>query len=278
MAEKTATPTDDLTTVGGYQHKEKLSQLLVDYRDAFYMIALVHEQGTYKYDCYSWLTNPMASNSTIIENIDALLRHLSAHSMGRIMDPEGLPHLFHMACRAGMLITTYWRSYRPLDKRYKPERNKEHISKDNTTVSFARFGWQIQPEELYSLSKEDFYSDITTPEELTPLIFSLLMDTVDKAYTAAANASEEPLDTLCERTVINAMEKQLVSEFGPLCPKGMNEWTTVPDIIFKQILKLCQAVWKRDRDTIYKPLMTNKEQIIKTPQMAPMLENLGITF
>lgn len=273
MAKKTGTPTDDLTTVGGYRHKEKLSQILVDYRDAFYMIALVHEQGTYKYDCYSWLTNPAASNSTIIENIDALYRHLGAHSMGRIMDPEGLPHLFHMVCRAGMLISTYYRSATKMAYRYKPLRTKKFTKENPDSCCIP--GWQITPEEIYSLSKPDPYKEIQQPEELIPLINCLLFCMTDTAYLKAYSIleQEEAFDNITRTREL--IEDHLTRKEKEDLLFGDHE--SVADALFKQVCKLAIVTWKY-RKLDYALLMEDKDKILKTPQMEVMLNRLGITF
>lgn len=150
--------------------KIPVSDIVKQHQAGLAMIALVHIRGTRKYEPYSWLNNPNASNSTVKENIDALWRHFTAHSMGRPVDPEGLPHIFHMACRAGMLVSTYYRSINPIKPLYEDVRGLEKV--DETT-----FGWMLTPEEIFSLSKFH-YNDLKgmNTEEFTPWLMNALVD------------------------------------------------------------------------------------------------------
>lgn len=154
--------------VGAITEKIPVSKVIAEWHEPLAMISIVHIRGTRKYNAYSWLTDPNASNSTVQENIDALWRHFTAHSMGRPVDTEGLPHIFHMACRAGMLISTFYRKKNRLKPAYQDV--KTYV-KDNYS-----FGYMLTPEEIFSLSKGVHDIQMSTfREQRTPLLMDLLI-------------------------------------------------------------------------------------------------------
>lgn len=144
-----------------------MNELIKKYKRPLAAIALVHLIGTRKYDAYSWQNYPTASNSTCLENIDALIRHFSAHSMGQIIDPDGLPHMFNMCCRAGMLVSTFYR-----------KRNQHKtIYKNVAHPAIDWFGIFLTPEELLVCSKEDQHVNLADNlEQLYPHIWGLLVE------------------------------------------------------------------------------------------------------
>lgn len=150
-------PTDIST--GAFKGKIPFTDLLQEFKAPLAIIGLVHRRGARKYAAYSWLRDPGASNSTIWENIDALVRHMTAHSMGYIRDPEGLPHIFHICCRAGMLVSTHLREQIPVPFRWT---DTTHDSESNLDP----WCW-LTPEELLALSfypqfkeqLDSFYTD-----------------------------------------------------------------------------------------------------------------------
>ena len=158
-----------MNNVGAFKNKVPLIEIIRKYKTPLYCIALVHQLGEIKYPSYSWFNNPTKSDSTVENNINAILRHFSAHRMGQTVDPESkLPHVFHMACRAGMMITTLYRemssNFRALNEMKKPE----YVTDDN-------IGAYITGEELYSLAKN--IDDVgCTPDVLEPAINSLLFN------------------------------------------------------------------------------------------------------
>lgn len=160
---------------GAFMNKEHIGDKLRWFSSVLAMIALVHERGTMKYTSYSWMADPEKSNSSISDNLDAIERHLGAHTMGRLLDPEGLPHIFHAACRAGMLVTTFLR------KKY----SVKSIPVRDKTASYSSFasaliGSQITTEEIIALTKTlpESLSNIKQmqPSELLPIIRGLLID------------------------------------------------------------------------------------------------------
>lgn len=93
----------------GFNGKPSITEAWPLYRFHFRALAAVHELGRSKYSAFSWQNNPNASNSTIENNVDALMRHIALHKAGYTQDAEGFPHIYHIACRIGMLLTTWYR-------------------------------------------------------------------------------------------------------------------------------------------------------------------------
>lgn len=93
----------------GFKGKPSITEAWPHYRFHFRALAAVHDLGRSKYAAFSWQNNPNASNSTIENNIDALMRHITLHKAGHPQDSEGFPHIYHIACRIGMLLTTWYR-------------------------------------------------------------------------------------------------------------------------------------------------------------------------
>lgn len=147
--------------VGALEGKVPYTQILQEFKLPLAAIGLVHRRGARKYSAYSWLNDPEASNSTIWENIDAMLRHMTAHSIGMIQDPEGLPHIYHMCCRAGMLVTTYLREQVPAPMEWLPGKIEDITGEDEGDS--PSFGCWITPEELLALAVYDAYKDCWAP-------------------------------------------------------------------------------------------------------------------
>lgn len=141
---------------GALEGKVPYTRILTEFKIPLAAIGLVHRRGARKYAAYSWLRDPSASNSTVWENIDAMLRHMTAHSIGLVRDPEGLPHIYHMCCRAGMLVSTYLREQVPDPFRW-PEKaledNQDHLDP----------GCWLTPEELVALA--NYYKYPTSLEK-----------------------------------------------------------------------------------------------------------------
>lgn len=141
---------------GLYKSKVPITNLLRDHRQVFLAIALVHLLGTRKYEPFSWLKDPIKSNSTVENNLDAIWRHLSSHSMGKILDYEGLPHVFHMCCRAGMMISTLYRNISP-----------DKVTPTNPgNIEEAKLGMFLTTEEIWSLAKFYYNGTFTINGEL----------------------------------------------------------------------------------------------------------------
>lgn len=135
-----------MINTGAFKNKIKLAEIIKTYRFPLACIALIHRMGEVKYPSYSWFNNPEASDSTVDNNINAMLRHFSAHRMGFQIDPESkLPHLCHLACRAGMLITTFYRELNGMTYSDPMSRPAQY---PNNPI-----GAYITGEEIFSLSK-----------------------------------------------------------------------------------------------------------------------------
>lgn len=165
--------------IGSIKHKVSISDIVVKYHSALAMIAIVHNIGAKKYEMYSWINRPEKSNSTVKDNADALSRHFCAHSMGKFIDEEGLPHLFHMCCRAGMLVSTFYRSLNNMHLKY------QDIRKFN--IRNADIAMFITPEELTSLAKTEYAINVTkeisipnTEVELRTYLQSLIFSILDE--------------------------------------------------------------------------------------------------
>ena len=158
--------------VGAYVGKASISAITKKFVIPLAMTAIVHERGTMKYVSYSWQNDPSASNSTVQDNLDAIERHLGAHSMGKLMDDEGLPHLFHIACRASMMVTTHLRNRM---KQLDPHSSQFRMVRQNDKVgafSESLAGTQLTSEELLACSKKlpTIYHDNLSVGELYALI------------------------------------------------------------------------------------------------------------
>lgn len=69
-------------------------------------VELGHLAGSVKYKPFSWYNCPEKSDSLPINNVNAMMRHLTSLETGRVYDMDsGLPHVVHLACRAGMLVS-----------------------------------------------------------------------------------------------------------------------------------------------------------------------------
>lgn len=174
--------------VGAITGKRPMHEFIMKFQAALLAIALIHRRGARKYAPFAWCAATTKADSTVCNNIDAMIRHLSAHSMGFFQDIEGLPHIFHLGCRAAMLTTVYyrqhyettWMDYPPID--------------NDTDPNYNPYIW-ITPEEVLSLSKLDFatYKKYLNKEkeykinELQTYLYSLLIK-------VASNMHQEFID------------------------------------------------------------------------------------
>lgn len=154
--------------VGGYAFKAQLVDVVYDYQAPLAMIALVHLRGAQKYEAYSWFNTPWTGDSTVVDNLEALYRHFTAITQGKILDKEGLPHIFHMCCRAGMMVTIYAKakSAIKIPCRLSLKCNRMHV------------GTWITPTEIQALA-DTYNYDLTDDlklEEYIPYINDLIYD------------------------------------------------------------------------------------------------------
>ena len=96
----------------GWFHKENIRQLLKKYREAIIAIALVHFRGSAKHGFFTYLNQPDGNDGLISDDLNAIARHLYAHSIGFFTDDDNLPHFWHVLCRAEMALAQYYRSAR----------------------------------------------------------------------------------------------------------------------------------------------------------------------
>jgi hypothetical protein len=160
--------------MGCIKNKVSLTKLYKYYERVFAAIALVHHIGATKYGYYSWYNNPLQSNSSVSDNIDAIFRHLTAHRIGKTVDPESfLPHVFHACCRAGMLITIYYRSIH------------EHFTPIANANGKRDISSQITAEEFLVLTKDKLVPEYGDETALLMHIFSLLCELGDGSNDTA---------------------------------------------------------------------------------------------
>lgn len=176
-----------MTYTGAFKNKIKLANIIKEYQFPLACIALIHRMGEIKYPSYSWFNDPEASDSTVENNINAMLRHFSAHRMGFAIDPESnMPHLCHLACRAGMLITTFYRGLNGVAHTDLMSKPSEY---PNNPI-----GAYITGEEILSLSKVAKHEKGTA---LVPRLNSLLINTI---------FNEELIDIENEFTTCNVFD------------------------------------------------------------------------
>ena len=162
---------------GCIKGKIPLCDLTAKYRAAYIAIALIHHFGALKYSYYSWYNDPANCNSTVSDNLNAIFRHMVAHRIGKIIDPEShLPHVFHACCRAGMLITMYYRTW--LTGSLIPNKPKK-----NETAKFDVIT-QLTTEEIWVLIKDKAVPEYEDLDSLSDHIFELLcsIDMFDKCH------------------------------------------------------------------------------------------------
>lgn len=158
---------DNNTNTGAIKGKIPLCDLAAKYHDAYTAIALIHHFGSLKYGYYNWYNDPENCDGCFYNNVNAIFRHMTAHRIGKFIDPEShLPHIFHACCRAGMLITIYYRicsisKLKPLA----PKKDK------NARLDVTS---QLTTEELLVLSKDHLVPEYKDLNDLSDHIYELL--------------------------------------------------------------------------------------------------------
>lgn len=159
--------------VGSFPLKVNIADVLQRNRFGLQVLGMVHERGSRKYKPYGWYNSPATTDSTVENNLNAIYRHFAAHSMGFPIDPEGLPHVFHMCCRAGMLVTTAYRNWSDVDQQI------EFLTIKGHRKLWEDFSLYTTAEEVTALSKTTALFDELSalPEEsLTPIVQEKVVD------------------------------------------------------------------------------------------------------
>lgn len=162
---------------GCIKGKIPLCNLTAKYHAAYTAIALIHHFGALKYGYYSWYNDPVNCNSTIGDNLNAIFRHMVAHRIEKFIDPEShLPHVFHACCRAGMLITMYYRAQ--LTDTLTPIKLKKNEAAKFDVLT------QLTTEEILVLTKDKVVPEYEDLDSLSDHIFELLccIDMFDKCH------------------------------------------------------------------------------------------------
>lgn len=162
--------------IGAFPTKREIYPVFRDFALPLNMIAFVHYRGAKKYPLYKWYNDPHQCDSSIIANLNAIYRHFAAYSMGFSMDPEGLPHVFHMCCRAGMLITTAYRQWNGCTALLANGIGDSDALKYGTTTGHL-FNF-ITPEEIVSLCKTSNVTYSSDETQLKPLVHQILSSVI----------------------------------------------------------------------------------------------------
>lgn len=182
--------------VGAFTGKIKLGEIIKDMELPMRAVAVILKIGELKYPSYSWYNNytdPKA-DSTVECNINAMLRHFTAHRMGFCVDPDSkMPHIFHLACRAALLTTTYYLNS-TTDIRY-----SKVLMRPCEYEYSKSLGLYITGEVLTSLSKtNDSIDKINSDTRLEVLLNDLL-------YRAAIDGLGKVEDPIHEVTLVDAI-------------------------------------------------------------------------
>lgn len=133
------------TYTGCIADKKVISDTIRHFAPALKSTALVHYRAMKKYTPYQWYTSPDICDSSVENNLNAMMRHFISHKMGFLKDNEGLPHLFHLGCRCSMAVSVYYK------KNICPvHRTHQLYDQKPDWMDF------ITPEEILSLSKYTF--------------------------------------------------------------------------------------------------------------------------
>ena len=237
----------DLDLEGAYTKKECLSKIIRDNFLGLGMLALIHTRGTVKYAPHSWCNAPYTSNSSVTENLDAIFRHFGSYTMGKTVDPEGFPHLFHMCCRAGMFISMAYRLAYHI-----PHTNLQDVDAELADIlpDFNLLnGRLITSEEILALSKRHLYKIPQGHLKLIPYIQGLL--------TCLAYGTRD-YDLKDEKSKQAADEYFINESF--IAPVNMYYDRCICDALFISILDL--AADRLAHDTIYinGKLLNDKER------------------
>ena len=96
--------TNEENIIGSIHGKPNIHDTYMKYYRTINGVGLVHFRGALKYSWYSWITMPETADALPMYNLNAIYRHLTAHSMGKLVDDEGLPHILHACCRMSMTL------------------------------------------------------------------------------------------------------------------------------------------------------------------------------
>ena len=179
----------DTSFVGAIPDKLQLYCLSKkEYQLFLYMVALIHLPGTKKHGYFNWQNDPENTDSTVKENLSALCRHFCMVREGRWLDPEGYPHIFHMACRVAMLQTTRIREYYPSSERtMMSQMTPPNLNQANGFLEKDQYNSNWTLETLFSLAVTDRYclSDIDLGTYHT-----LLMKIIDLVFIQNKHLAE----------------------------------------------------------------------------------------
>ena len=165
--------------MGSFKNKIDLGEGIQTHAKMLIAFSLVLKIGEAKYPSFSWYNqfkNPSA-DATVKCHLTALLRHFTAHRMGYTLDPDSkLPHLFHMCCRACMLVSAYY-----LEHNFENKLTKQ-MTKTRDRLTQCPIGRDVTGEIILSLSKTKDSIISSSAAELESLISDLLLEAVSMRY------------------------------------------------------------------------------------------------
>lgn len=165
--------------MGAFKNKIDLGEVIQTHTRALIAFSLILKIGELKYPSFSWYNqfqNPSA-DSTVKCHLTALLRHFTAHRMGYTLDPESrMPHLFHMCCRACMLVSSYYLG------QHSAQKLTPQMSKCKERLTVCPTGRDLTGEIILSLSKTKDRITSSTAADLETLISDLLVEAVSLEY------------------------------------------------------------------------------------------------
>lgn len=136
-----------MSCIGSYEGKPNVLQIVSNYLPILYGVNEVHRRASSKYTPFGWLKDPENQDSTLVDNINALYRHYSAHISGAVIDAgDNLPHIFHMCTRIAMAVVC---SAMPLGK----EQELPELKNIGITGNLA----YVMPPIVMALTKERLY-------------------------------------------------------------------------------------------------------------------------
>lgn len=224
---------------GCIKGKIPLCDLTAKYRAAYTAIALIHHFGALKYGYYRWYNDPANCNSTVSDNLNAIFRHLIAHKIGKFIDPEShLPHIFHACCRAGMLITIYYRTW--CTGKIKPL-----IPRKNNNAKFDVLT-QITTEEILVLTKDKLVPNYSDINDLSDHIFELLCatDMFDKCHVPGIELDNTAYSDI-EDLVLSVWRYAIMSLNNGLVSYDMNK----VDDKLQEFIKQYHFLLPKENDT-----------------------------
>ena len=168
----------------------------------------VHQKGLHKYQLFSWLVDPVNIDGTTELCLKAAIRHITAHDIGCILYPEGLPHLHHYIYRLGIAAVSRLRELEyHQHSNFKKVECKEHfISRYTEYTQYDMWYQFILPKNLVALKIGQLNSS-SVPFTFTNKfsMFMYIHDRYVKSRTAPNNDIYISVDKIDSHLAIQIM-------------------------------------------------------------------------